>query len=74
MLNNDKYLIEAIEADRMPGESADQIMSYLTTSYKSTTYMIDIDAFARTKGSMGLLTGGPSMGKSMSPKKSYECE
>eukprot|EP01036_Dinobryon_divergens_P043213 gene43213-57506_t len=27
--------------------------------------MIDIDAFARTNGRMGLLTGGPSVGKSM---------
>ncbi len=35
MLNNDKYLIEAIEADRLPGESADQITSYLTISYES---------------------------------------
>ena len=28
-------------------------------------FMIDIDAFARKKGRMGLLTGGPSVGKSM---------
>jgi len=35
MLNNDNYLIEAIEADRLPGESADQITSYLTISYES---------------------------------------
>ena len=78
MLNNDNYLIEAIEADRMPGESADQITSYLTTSYELAEtflmsdricdrdqFMIDIDAFARTNGGMGLLTGGPSVGKSM---------
>ena len=35
MLNNDNYLIEAIEADRVQDESADQIMSYLTIYYKS---------------------------------------
>ena len=78
MLNNDNYLIEAIEADRLPGESADQITSYLTTSYELAEtflmsdricdreqFMVDIDAFARTYGGMGLLTGGPSVGKSM---------
>ena len=61
MLNNDNYLKEAIEADRVQDESADQIMSYLTTSYESTEtflmtdricdheqFMIDIDTFART--------------------------
>ena len=62
MLNNDNYLIEAIEVDRMQDESADQIMSYLTTSsYESAEtflmsdricdheqFMIDIGAFART--------------------------
>ena len=61
MLNNDNYLIEAIEADRLPGENADQITSYLTTSYELAEtflmsdricdheqFMIDIDAFART--------------------------
>ena len=31
--------------------------------------MIDIDEFARTKGSMDLLTGGPSVGKSMLLKR-----
>ena len=58
MLNNDNYLLEAIEADRMPDESADQIMSYLTTCYESAQtfrmsdricdreqFMIDIDEF-----------------------------
>eukprot|EP01035_Chromulina_nebulosa_P031116 gene31116-41453_t len=82
MLDNDNYLIEAIEADRLPGESADQITSYLTTSYESAEtffmsdricdreqFMIDIDAFARTNGGMGLLTGGPSVGKSMLLKR-----
>ena len=82
MLNNDNYLLEAIEADRMPDESADQIMSYLMTCYESAQtflmsdricdreqFMIDIDEFARTKGSMDLLTGGPSVGKSMLLKR-----
>jgi hypothetical protein len=78
MLNNDNYLIEAIEADRLPGESAHQITSYLRASYESAEtflmsdricdreqFIVDIDAFARTNGGMGLLTGGPSVGKSM---------
>ena len=82
MLNNDNYLIEAIEADRLPGESADQITSYLRASYESAEtflmsdricdreqFMVDIDAFARTNGGMGLLTGGPSVGKSMLLKR-----
>eukprot|EP01035_Chromulina_nebulosa_P024096 gene24096-31307_t len=63
MLNNDKYLLEAIEADRMPDESADHQMSYLTTCYESA------QTFLITKGSMGLLTGGPSVGKSMLLKR-----
>eukprot|EP01036_Dinobryon_divergens_P031776 gene31776-41242_t len=75
MLNNDNYLLEAIDADRMPDETDHQIMSYLTTCYESAQtflmsdricdreqFMVDIDDFARTKGSMGLLTGGPSVG------------
>ena len=66
----------------MSDESADQIMSYLTTCYESAQtfrmsdricdreqFMIEIDEFARTKGSMGLLTGGPSVGKSMLLKR-----
>ena len=78
MLKKDKYLLEAIEADRMLEESSDQISSYLKASYKlAETFqlsdtvcsrqqlMIDIDARVREKGRMNLLTGGPSVGKSM---------
>ena len=49
MLNNDNYLLEAIEADRMPDESADQIMSYLMTCYESAqTFLMSDRSYLRS--------------------------